>query len=62
VQDCSALDTFKEPYGPVSDMIRWQIGTETYIVVPLASLALGGGYYHGLVPDISHVYYRTLVY
>ncbi|OKP10450.1 hypothetical protein PENSUB_4119, partial [Penicillium subrubescens] len=37
VQDCSALDAFEEQYGPVSDVIRQQIGTETHVVAPLAS-------------------------
>jgi hypothetical protein len=41
-------------------MIRQQIGTEIYAVVPLIRLRLGGGYYHGLVPDVGHVYHGTL--
>jgi hypothetical protein len=60
VRDYSALNAFKEQHGAVSDMIRQQIDTESHIVVPLTRLRLGGGYYHGLVPDIGHVYHETL--
>jgi hypothetical protein len=62
VQDYSALDTFEAQHGTVSDVIRQQIGTEAHIVVPLTRLRLGGGYCHGLVPDIGHVYHETLAY
>ena len=60
MRDCSALDTFEEQHGTVSDVIRQQISTEPYIAVPLTRLRLGGGYCHGPVPDIGHVYHETL--
>ena len=60
MRDYSALDTFKEQHGTVSEVIRQQISTEAYAVVPLIRLRLGGGYCHGLVPDIGHVYHETL--
>ncbi|CEJ61941.1 hypothetical protein PMG11_03668 [Penicillium brasilianum] len=62
VRDCSALDTFEEQHGTVSEVIRQQIGTEAHAVVPLMRLRLGGGYCHGPVPDIGHVYHETLAY
>ena len=62
VQDCSALDTFEEQHGPVSEVIRQQIDTETHVVVPLVSSRLGGGYCHGPVPDMGHVFHGTLAY
>lgn len=60
VRDCSALDAFEEQHGAVSDVIRQQIGTEAHVVVPLTRLRLGGGYCHGPVPEIGHVYHETL--
>lgn len=60
VQECAALDAFEEQHGPVSSVIRQQIDAESPVVVPLTRLRLGGGYCHGPVPDVGHVYHGTL--
>jgi hypothetical protein len=60
VQDFSALDTFEEQHGAVPEVIRQQIDTETHVVVLLVSSRLGGGYCHGLMPDMGHVFHGTL--
>jgi hypothetical protein len=54
VQDCIVLDVFKKQHGPVQEVIQRQLDNNNHVVVPLMRFRLGGGYYHGPVPDTRH--------